>query len=146
MQQLWGLAHALEVSSKRMGRTIGVTGPQRLVIRVVGQLPQITARDLAQTLGIHPSTLTGILGRLERQRLLRRASDPNDGRLARFQLTAAGRAIDRTRAGTVEDAVRRALARADAATVAKGSALLQLLIGELTRESSPAVERARPRR
>lgn len=134
MQQLWGLAHALEVSSKRMGRTIGVTGPQRLVIRVVGQLPQITARDLARTLGIHPSTLTGILARLERDRLLLRSSDPDDGRIARFQLTSAGRTIDRTRSGTVEAAVRRALGRADAATVAKASALLQLLISELTRE------------
>lgn len=135
MQQLWGLAHALEVSSKRMGRTIGVTGPQRLVIRVVGQSPEITARDLAQTLGIHPSTLTGILGRLERQRLLRRAIDPADRRVARFQLTPAGRAIDRTRSGTVEAAVRRALGRADPTTIAQSSVLLQLLISELTRET-----------
>jgi len=135
MQQLWGLAHALEVNSKRMGRTIGVTGPQRLVIRVVGQAPEITARDLAQTLGIHPSTLTGILGRLERQRFLRRAIDAADRRVARFRLTPAGRAIDRTRSGTVEAAVRRALGRADPTTIAKSSAMLRLLISELTRET-----------
>jgi DNA-binding MarR family transcriptional regulator len=134
MQQLWELAHALEVSSKRMGRTIGVTGPQRLVIRVVGQAPGITARDLADVMGIHPSTLTGILARLDRQRFLVRTVDPDDRRVARFKLTAAGRKIDRTRKGTVEAAVRRALARADDPTVATTSRLLQLLVGELTRE------------
>ena len=32
MQSLWALAHALEVRSKRMARTLGVTGPQRLVV------------------------------------------------------------------------------------------------------------------
>ena len=47
MRALWELTHALQVSSKRMARVLGVTGPQRLVIRVVGQSPGITARDLA---------------------------------------------------------------------------------------------------
>lgn len=135
MQQLWELSHALEVRSKRMGRTIGVTGPQRLVIRVVGQTPGITARDLAQVLGIHPSTLTGILGRLERNDFLARASDPEDRRRARFRLTAQGRAIDRNRSGTVEAAVRRALVRAEPAMIAKSAAMLRLLVAELTRET-----------
>jgi DNA-binding MarR family transcriptional regulator len=132
MQQLWELAHALEVSSKRMGRTLGVTGPQRLVIRVVGQSPGITARDLSDMMGIHPSTLTGILARLGR--FLVRTADPDDRRVARFKLTAAGRAINRGRTGTIEAAVRRALARADAGTIAGTSRLLQLLVAELTRE------------
>ena len=61
MQQLWKLVHALDVRSKRMAKILGVTGPQRLVIRVVGQYGKEmpSARDIATTLGIHPSTLTG---------------------------------------------------------------------------------------
>jgi len=134
MQQLWGLAHALEVSSKRMGRTIGVTGPQRLVIRVVGQTPGISAREIASMMGIHPSTLTGILARLEKSRFLVRSVDSVDRRRARFALTAAGRTIDRTRKGTVEAAVRRALAKVDAATIARHSLMVQALIVELSRD------------
>ncbi|HLL21691.1 MAG TPA: MarR family winged helix-turn-helix transcriptional regulator, partial [Kofleriaceae bacterium] len=56
MQRLWSLTHALEVRSKRMAKTLGVTGPQRLVIRVIGQTPGMSARDISSTLGIHPST------------------------------------------------------------------------------------------
>jgi len=134
MQQLWDLAHALEVTSKRMGRTIGVTGPQRLVIRVVGQNPGITARDIAQMMGIHPSTLTGILARLEKGRFLVRSVDTGDRRRAHFALTAAGRTIDRTRKGTIEAAVRRALSRADSATITRYAKMVQLLITELGRE------------
>ena len=133
MQQLWELSHALQVTSKRMARTLGVTGPQRLVLRVVGQVPQITARDLAATLGLHPSTLTGVLVRLERQRFLERSVDPSDRRRARFELTARGRRVDRDRKGTVEAAVRRALGRAEVATVTHTQRMIALLVAELGR-------------
>jgi DNA-binding MarR family transcriptional regulator len=58
MQRMWDFVHALDVRSKRMSTTIGVTGPQRLVIRLVGQKPGQTATDIASMLGKHPSTLT----------------------------------------------------------------------------------------
>ncbi len=135
MHQLWELNHAMQVRSKRMARTLGVTSPQRLVIRLVGQNPNITARDLATTLGIHPSTLTGVLARLEKMKMIARAIDPEDRRRARFALTEAGKQIDRTKKGTVEEAVRRALDRADEATRAKSSVLLSLLVDELTQTS-----------
>jgi DNA-binding MarR family transcriptional regulator len=134
MQQIWDLVHALDVRSKRMARTLGVTGPQRLVVRVVGRSPAITAKEIAETLGMHPSTLTGILSRLARRGFLARKVDEEDGRRAQFRLTAAGRAVDRERKGTVEAAVRRALARVDRATITASSAMLSSLTSELTRE------------
>lgn len=133
MHQLWELAHALQVRSKRMARTLGVTSPQRLVIRVLGQSPGITARELAGALGIHPSTLTGVLARLERRRLIARTIDRADRRRARFALTERGKRIDREKKGTVEAAVRRALVKAGAATVGKTSEMLGLIVAELGR-------------
>jgi MarR family transcriptional regulator, organic hydroperoxide resistance regulator len=131
MHQLWELAHALQVRSKRMARTLGVTSSQRLVIRVLGQSPGITARELAGALGIHPSTLTGVLARLERRELISRKVDPSDRRRARFVLTERGKRIDREKKGTVEAAVRRALDKAGLATVGKTSEMLGLLVAEL---------------
>ena len=133
MQCLWDLVHALDVSSKRMARTLGVTGPQRLVIRVIGQSPALFAGEIAATLGMHPSTLTGIIRRLQTQHLVERAVDPTDRRRVRFRLTPRGQAIDRERKGTVEAAVRRALGRADGMLVTKTSQMLSLLVGELER-------------
>src|SRR5690242_13722521 len=104
MQRLWELVHAIEVRSKRMATSLGVTGPQRLVVRIVAQTPGMTARDISETLGLHPSTLTGVLARLEARNLLVRTTDPSDRRRARFELTAAGRRIDQQRRGTVEAA------------------------------------------
>jgi len=133
MQRLWDLVHALAVRSKRMSRTLGVTGPQRLVIRVVGQSPGATASEISDVLGLHPSTLTGVLARLERQRLLLRRVDAADRRRVRFRLTSAGRRIDRERKGTVEAAVRRAMARAGPEPIASAEALIALLVAELAR-------------
>ena len=55
MQLLWAVAHGLERASKRMTREIGVTGPQRLVLRVAGLRPGLSAGHLAAILHVHPS-------------------------------------------------------------------------------------------
>lgn len=134
MQRLWDLVHALDVRSKRMAKAVGVTGPQRLVIRVIGQLPDSTASEIAATLNMHPSTLTGIVSRLQAQGLIARSSDKVDRRRSRFQLTDRGLKVDRERKGTVEAAVRRALGRADTRTIQASIAMLELLVAELERD------------
>ena len=109
MRLVWGLDHALQKTSKRMTRKLGVTGPQRLVIRVVARFPGLPAGQLADLLHIHPSTLTGILGRLEGQGLLSRRVDARDRRRILLGLTRKGRELDTDSEGTVEAAVRGAL-------------------------------------
>ena len=78
MQVLWAVVHGLESTSKPMTKRIGVTGPQRLVLRVIGLSPGLSAGDVATILHLHPSTLTGVLQRLIGQRLVRRLHDPKD--------------------------------------------------------------------
>jgi DNA-binding MarR family transcriptional regulator len=109
MQLLWAVAHGLERTSKRMTGDIGVTGPQRLVLRVVGLFPGVSAGDLAAILHVHPSTLTGVLQRLIAQGLLRRIPDPRDRRRAILDLTARGTRANTTRSSTVEAGVAAAL-------------------------------------
>ena len=134
MQRMWELVHALDVRSKRMARTMGVTGPQRLVIRIIGQREDQTASEIASTLGMHPSTLTGVLARLEKRGAITRAIDDEDRRRARFKLTANGRKIDREKRGTVEAAVRRTLAKSTPHAVEQTADVLHALAVELERD------------
>ncbi|MEZ4401787.1 MAG: MarR family transcriptional regulator [Kofleriaceae bacterium] len=150
MQRLWAVAHALDVRSKRMERALGVTGPQRLVLRIVGQRPGITAGDLARSLDLHASTLTGILARLVSHKLLSRTTDPADRRRARFALTSAGRRVDAVRTGTVEASITKALAQASDADVEACQRLLASLAAVLTsdvpeRKGSPRAAPPRKR-
>ena len=130
MRMLWALDHALQSASKRMEVSFGLTGPQRLVVRIVGRFPGIAAGRVAGILHVHPSTLTGILKRLEARGMLQRRPDPRDARRALFVLTAKGRKLDTIRTGTVEQAVRRVLAK-DAAKVAAAQEVLAALAEEL---------------
>lgn len=131
MRLLWAVDHGLQSTSKRMEATLGITGPQRLVLRLVGRFPGITAGALAQILHVHPSTLTGVLKRLEKRGLIERKSDPLDGRKALFALTETGRALDIPSTGTVEAAVQRALTKMSRARILHTQEVLTALAEEL---------------
>ena len=130
MRLLWALDHALQSASKRMESAFGMTGPQRLVVRIVGRFPGISAGRIALILHVHPSTLTGVLRRLESRALVQRRPDPRDARRALFMLTAKGRKLDTIKTGTVEQAVRRVLLK-EPAKVAAAQEVLASLSEEL---------------
>jgi DNA-binding MarR family transcriptional regulator len=109
MRLLWALVHGLNKTSKRMTAEIGITGPQRLVLRAAGLFPGLSAGELAALLHVHPSTLTGVLRRLVTQRLLTRTNDPRDQRRAILSLSARGTRVNNDQRGTVEAAIRAAL-------------------------------------
>ena len=135
MQTIWALFHALQTRSAAMERSIGLTGPQRLVLRIVGRYPGISPRELADTLHIHASTLTGVIARLVERKLLARLVDPNDKRRAKLKLTERGRAFDVQKAGTVESAIDTALGRASPAQIRAARTLLNQITSQL--ESAP---------
>jgi DNA-binding MarR family transcriptional regulator len=111
LQLLWSIDHGLQSMSKRMVTDLGVTGPQRFVVRLIGRFPGILAGELSDLLRLHPSTLTGILQRLEDRGLIARKRDRDDHRRARFSLTIKGKKLDALQTGTVEAIVRRVLGK-----------------------------------
>ena len=94
---------------------------------------------------VHPSTLTGILGRLVARGLVRRDPDPSDARRALFSLTAKGRELDALRAGTVEARVKSTLTRFPDARIAATQAVLAA-ITEALAEPAPRAREAAPTR
>jgi DNA-binding MarR family transcriptional regulator len=152
MRVIWQLDHALQRTSKLMEKSLGMTGPQRLVIRIVGRFPEIPAGELARLLHLHPSTITGILKRLEEQGLLHRSSDAQDGRRALLRLTERGRLFDVAASGTVEACVAKALKTARPGQSWAAKELLSGIAERLTASCAAAVapvsiaKRQRPRR
>jgi len=137
MQVLWALDHALQERSKAMALRIGVTSPQRLALRIIHGQPGISSGAVAEALFLDPSTLTGVLQRLESRGLLTRKKDPRDQRRTLLSATAAGAALLQRGANTVEAVVRDALESEKGKTVRKASALLEALTARLKEAPAP---------
>src|ERR687887_727461 len=99
------LVAALEAAVHRvldhLGRELADLGLRQAEINVLAQLRPGTPRpvgELVAATGQRPSTLTGVLDRLERKRLVRRRVNSADRRSFTIELTAAGeRAAARVR-------------------------------------------------
>ena len=146
MRALWELVHALQKASKRMTARLGITGPQRLVLRVIGLAPGISAGGLAKVLHLHPSTLTGVLQRLETQGFVSRVPHAIDARRAVLRLTPQGQRLNVATDGTVEAAARATLKQISSVDQKAIRAALQLLVDELeTHPAQPPARRDRSR-
>jgi DNA-binding MarR family transcriptional regulator len=131
MEDLWALTHALEARSKWMKRTYGVSGPQLLLIRIVGMNPDCSPSEAARRLRLHAGTVTRLVLGLERLGMMRRSEHRGDGRRVRLGLTNRGRRLTRLSVGTVHQAVGRALAVAKRGQVAAATAFIRKLASEL---------------
>lgn len=109
LRLIWAVDHAWQRWSKHSETTTGITATQRLVLRIIGRFPGLPSGRLAERLDVHPGTLTGIVKRLERQGLVRRRSDPRDGRRTLLGLTDKGHACAVETEGRVEAEIRRTL-------------------------------------
>ena len=131
MQLLWAVTHGLESASKRLHARLGITSPQRLVLRIVGHHGRISAGALAEVLRVDPSSLTGVLRRLERADLIRRESDPFDRRRALLELTRRGMRLNAQRRGTIEAAIARTLSKVPNGRVATTRSVLKAIAAAL---------------
>lgn len=145
MRLMWAVDHALQRASKQMNRIIGLTGPQRLVIRMLGEDPGLSPGEIAERLHLDPSTLTGIIQRLERRALVVRHRDPADGRRYRLELSDRGRRVTVPSAGTIEAAVADTLAGCRPAEIRAARSFFQRLAARLEKVPAALERRARRR-
>jgi DNA-binding MarR family transcriptional regulator len=79
--------------SNRAQRVGGLTGPQLWAIRVLSESAPIRVSDLARQMYLQPSTVVGILDRLEAKGLAVRIRSKQDHRVVDVKLTGKGKAI-----------------------------------------------------
>jgi DNA-binding MarR family transcriptional regulator len=131
VQLLWQLDHALNKRSRRLLRLVGVTAPQRFIIRVIALYPGSTPSHIARWLHVTPATVTRVVQRMEEAGLLRREPDPADSRRVLLHLTAKARRLEEKTESSGESPIARVLARTPAARVEETCKMLAALIEEL---------------
>jgi DNA-binding MarR family transcriptional regulator len=146
MRLLWSVEHGLQSASKRMEAVLGITGPQRLVLRIVSERPGLSPGEVARIVHLHPSTMTGILQRLVRKGLLRRVRDDTDRRRIRLHAQPGARGFVTASSGTVESAVTHALRPIPVGRVRHAREVLSAIATALADRGSPAITARRRRR
>lgn len=136
LQLLWRVEHELQAASKRMHQRMGITGPQRLVLRIVEEYPGVGPGEVARLLHLHPSTVTGIIQRLIAKRLLKRERSVRDTRRFHLRTRGSARRYTRTAEATVERAVARVLRATPGARVRGAREMLAAIADALGRSDS----------
>jgi MarR family transcriptional regulator, organic hydroperoxide resistance regulator len=103
------LFRAIHVYSKAILAKAGLSGPQVWALTILAAHPGLSARDLAARMFVHPSTLTGILERLERKGAIERVVNKSDRRGVRLSVTSSGRRVLRATPPPVQVGLTRAL-------------------------------------
>ncbi|MBI4577795.1 MAG: winged helix-turn-helix transcriptional regulator [Planctomycetes bacterium] len=84
------IIHSVHLHSRRMREERQITGPQHALLQALREAGPLPPGRLARTLYVSPSTVTGIVDRLEARGLVRREHDREDRRVWTVALTDEG--------------------------------------------------------
>ncbi len=84
---------AISIHSRQLNKESGLTGPQLMVMRKIGELDAPLAKQVAKEITLSPATVTSILDRLEKRNLIIRTRSATDKRKVHLSLSEAGQTL-----------------------------------------------------
>lgn len=81
---------ATDIHSRQLNKTSGLTAPQLLLMRAISQAGEASISEIAEAVSLSQATVTSILDRLEKRKLLYRQRSELDKRKVHIILTDAG--------------------------------------------------------
>ena len=93
LRALRRISRAIDLHSRHLAGTFGLTGPQLVCLRAVGQHGEATPSELAKEISLSQATITGIVDRLSARQLVTRERTSKDRRRVTVKLTEAGSAL-----------------------------------------------------
>ena len=93
MQSLRRIFKALQNFSHEVSTKFGITGPQLWVLKTIFKNGSLPLGELSKKMYMHPSTITGVIDRLEKKGYVSRDRDRKDRRVIKVQLTPKGKRL-----------------------------------------------------
>jgi MarR family transcriptional regulator, organic hydroperoxide resistance regulator len=132
MNNLRRVFKAINDRSKLAERTAGLTGPQLWALKVLAEHGPVRVSDLAARMYLHPSTVVGILDRLETKGLAARQRLTEDRRVVNATLTGKGKTLVRKMPAVAQEMLLsglETLSSRDLAAVARGLEVQVRILG-----------------
>jgi MarR family transcriptional regulator, organic hydroperoxide resistance regulator len=93
MQALRRIVKALQDYSREVSHRFGITGPQLWALKIIMQNGTLPLGELSKKMYLHPSTISGVIDRLESKGYVVRDRAQPDRRIVRVRLTPLGEAL-----------------------------------------------------
>ena len=90
MLSLRRIIKLLQDYSQTVYSHFGITGPQLWALKTIYQNGSLSLGELSRRMFINPSTITGVVDRLERKKYVLRVRNEKDRRIVKVQLTPQG--------------------------------------------------------
>jgi len=111
LQALRRIMRAVDMYSKRLSIKYAITTPQLVCLLTIVESKVITVAALAKQIHLSPSTVVGILDRLEDKKLIHRKRDTHDRRLVKIKPTTKGKEAAKSAPSPLQDKLVEALSR-----------------------------------
>jgi len=109
LQSLRRIIRAVEIHSRKLAQNHNVTGPQLACLLALREEGPLTTTRLAQTVYLSPSTIVGIVDRLEEKGLVSRQRGSKDRRQVKTCLTPIGERLVESAPSSLQDTLAEAL-------------------------------------
>ncbi len=96
LRSLRRITRAIDLHSRELASGFGLTGPQLVCLRVIGQRAELTPSKLAKEVSLSQATVTGIIDRLVARQLVSRTRSEQDRRVVTVSITSAGNDLTKT--------------------------------------------------
>jgi DNA-binding MarR family transcriptional regulator len=103
------LVHSMHAASRETERRLGVTGAQLFVLTQLRTTPSLSINALAEQTMTHQSTVSVVVRRLVRRKLVKKVRAADDGRRVELTLTPAGMTLLRKAPEVMQVRLARAI-------------------------------------
>ncbi|MFW6324635.1 MAG: MarR family winged helix-turn-helix transcriptional regulator [Desulfovibrionales bacterium] len=93
LSNLRRIMQAIDLHSKQLSKRFGVTGPQLVILQELSLHQSLSVSDLSRSVSLSQGTVTDIVTRLEKKKLLQRERSSIDKRKVLVSLTETARKI-----------------------------------------------------
>ena len=93
VQSLRRIVKTIQDYSQQVSSEFGITGPQLWALKTISEHDTLPLGQLSKKMHLHPSTVTGVVDRLENKGYVARGRDTADRRIVTVSLTASGKEL-----------------------------------------------------
>jgi len=93
MQSLRRIFKAIQDYSQEVSNRFGITGPQLWALHTISGSEKLSLGELSKKMYLHPSTISGVIDRLEKKAYVIRDRGERDRRIVKVQLTPKGKRL-----------------------------------------------------